>query len=97
LYLSVKDHRKFFDALNWKHPYKGFMQSLAIRTISGGLYFPLNDIFKPLCGKLFGKNSFWTSYFSGNLAGVVNGAILAPCNAVKYHLWGIEERVGFDE
>ena len=45
LYISVTQHRQFLDLRNFKHPFQGVTQSLFQRTISHGLYFPLESWF----------------------------------------------------
>ena len=41
LYLSVIHKRKFLCAANFASPYQGFGQSMVLRMVSSGLYFPL--------------------------------------------------------
>ena len=45
LYLAVKNERPFLLLKNFRTPYQGFMNSLLYRCISGGIYFPLEDVF----------------------------------------------------
>jgi hypothetical protein len=46
LFLSMRDHRRFLSWDNFRTPYQGLMQSIAIRAISGGLWFPLEHFFR---------------------------------------------------
>lgn len=45
LYLSVSNTRPFLCHANFRNPYIGFMQSVGHRALSGGLYFPLENLF----------------------------------------------------
>ena len=45
LYLSVKNERPFLNLANFRTPYQGFINSLVYRAVSGGIYFPLEDVF----------------------------------------------------
>ena len=109
LYLSVKERRPFLHRENWRQPYQGFLQAIVVRTLSAGLYFPLEDMFLPIVSKALGTQSvndysredseegiiekkyshnFLSVFIAGNLAGAINGVILNPINAIKYHTWG---------
>ena len=46
LYLSVKENRNFLNSYNFHDPFAGVLQTITQRTISNGLYFPLEDIFE---------------------------------------------------
>jgi hypothetical protein len=41
LYLSVQHKRAFLCPANFANPYQGFAQSIVLRMVSSGLYFPL--------------------------------------------------------
>ncbi|XP_026192677.1 uncharacterized protein LOC34623181 [Cyclospora cayetanensis] len=41
LYLSVKEGRPFLAPINWHLPFRGFLRAFVARTLSTGLYFPL--------------------------------------------------------
>ena len=43
LYLSVKENRNFLNIYNFHDPFAGVLQTISQRTISNGLYFPLED------------------------------------------------------
>jgi hypothetical protein len=78
LYLSVWRDRPFLDARNWKKPYKGFNQAVFHRTLSGGLYFPLYDIYHDPISEILHehkRSSFMSSALSGYLAGATNGGV----------------------
>lgn len=89
LYLSVKDQRPFLHPKNWKMPFAGLAQSLLGRTISGGMYFPLYDVFKDLYHTELDLqyDSLWLSFLAGNSAGAVNGVVLNSLTAIKYRSW----------
>ena len=91
LYLSVKHKRPFLSVLNFSKPYQGFWQAIVQRTLSTGLYFPLEDLFMVPCKEMFGPNNFVAPFLAGNLAGAINGIALNPASAVKYHTWGHEQ------
>ena len=88
LYLSVKHTRPFLSSLNFQRPYQGFGQAIVQRTLSTGLYFPLEDMCMGPCREYFGGNNFLAAWMAGNLAGAVNGIALNPASAIKYHTWG---------
>lgn len=99
LYISVTEHRHFLDIRNFKHPFQGVTQSLFQKTISHGLYFPLEQWFvqfsKTNLSNLNTNSSDLTSqenkqfhnFVGGTLAGVVNALIMNPISALKYTRW----------
>lgn len=85
LYLSVKHKRPFLASSNWRSPFQGWLQSALHRTFSGGLYFVLQGLLSDaLPSPLLPSHSF----LIGLLAGSLNGALLNPLAAIKYHNWG---------
>lgn len=64
-----------------------FFHSFVQRVISGGLYFPLEDIFRHSLGDS-ALSRAWVNFLAGNMAGAMNGLFLNPASAVKYHYWG---------
>ena len=58
------------------------MQTALQRTASGGLYFVLQGAFQEVSDRPF---------VVGLLAGSLNGALLNPLAAVKYHNWGSKD------
>jgi hypothetical protein len=108
LYLSVLHVRPFLRRENFAHPYQGFWQVLAHRTLSGGLYFPLFDAAQPSVSALitswaasdnFGSGSTAAEqsallhFTCGNFAGGVSGVLLNALTAIKYASW--DARTGF--
>jgi hypothetical protein len=67
---------------NWKEPYRGIGQTLLQRTVSTGLYFPLEDA----CTAAFGN-----SLLGGQAAGILNAMVLNPLALIKYQTWGADE------
>ena len=65
------------------------MQTLFQRTVSAGIYFPLEDIFfQYLLDQREYRHNFqvhdrWIALVAGNLAGMVSGLILNPLASVK--------------
>jgi len=105
LYLSVKYELPFLTFSNFRRPYHGFNQAVFGRTLSGGLYFPLYDIFLPPCQRLLGQSQqphqsherhsahqsgLLASFVAGNAAGAVNGFLLNFLTTVKYQSWNEE-------
>jgi len=80
LFLSVRDHRPFLSRQNFLTPYQGLWQSIGIRAISGGLWFPLEHFFKA-----YFKDNL--SFLAGSAAGICSSAILNPMTAIKYQTW----------
>ncbi|KAG7373195.1 mitochondrial carrier protein [Nitzschia inconspicua] len=45
LYLSISKQTPFLSRENFRNPYLGFFQSVGHRALSGGLYYPLENVF----------------------------------------------------
>ncbi|CEM32710.1 unnamed protein product [Vitrella brassicaformis CCMP3155] len=94
LYLSVRDRRPFLHRQNWVDPYQGFLQTIVHRAVSGGLYFPLESLFKPVVEELLRSQDddrplgACAYFLAGNAAGVTNALLLHPLATVKYACWG---------
>jgi hypothetical protein len=59
LYLAMIHNRPFLTLDNWRHPYRGFGQSVSTRALSGGLFFPLEHFFlKGMLNFHFGRTGF---------------------------------------
>jgi hypothetical protein len=54
---------------NFSRPYQGFWQAIIQRTLSTGLYFPLEDLFMGPCIDFFEGNDLLAAWMAGNLAG----------------------------
>lgn len=91
LYLSVINSRPFLDRRNFLNPWKGVVQTIVQRSLSTGLYFPLEDMFNSLIAHIQKEFSFvipFNTFLAGCSAGAINGLLLNPSSAVKYHYWG---------
>ena len=83
LFLSVRDHRRFLSLKNFTSPFQGMMQSIGIRAISGGMWFPLEHYFRQTMGG--GQLGF----LAGSAAGLCSSAVLNPLTAIKYQTWSV--------
>ncbi len=100
LYLSIKEERPFLHVKNFVNPFAGVSQTIFQRSISSGLYFPLEEIFADMIvsSAIFGTspselapNRTWIALYAGLLAGATNGLLMNPLAAVKYSFWGATE------
>ena len=89
LFLSVVHNRPFLTLDNFRSPFQGVAQTLAHRTISGGLYFVLQDAVYDSLSRTFdsSRTDARVIGLAGLLAGAANGAALNSIAAVKYHGW----------
>lgn len=89
LYLSLTNNRHFLDLRNFRNPYHGLPQTIVQRSLSTGLYFPLEDSFLSIFNQRADvKNANLRNVLAGNLAGIATGLILNPLSYVKYQCWG---------
>jgi hypothetical protein len=70
---------------------KGVLQTLIQRSISSGLYFPLEDIFRRDLKSLVGADQAreWhilLNFSAGTFAGMLNGVIMNPASSVKVRI-----------
>jgi len=90
LFLSVLERRPFLHWKNLRNPYQGYMQTLVQRSVSSGLYFPLEHIFIKMYSPYIactGSDQRTTYLVAGCSAGVINAIILNPLSYTKYHSW----------
>eukprot|EP00188_Purpureofilum_apyrenoidigerum_P003859 Plantae.Rhodophyta-Purpureofilum_apyrenoidigerum.ctg4155.p1 GENE.Plantae.Rhodophyta-Purpureofilum_apyrenoidigerum.ctg4155~~Plantae.Rhodophyta-Purpureofilum_apyrenoidigerum.ctg4155.p1 ORF type:complete len:289 (-),score=38.19 Plantae.Rhodophyta-Purpureofilum_apyrenoidigerum.ctg4155:564-1430(-) len=87
LYLSITQERPFLHYDNWRRPFQGYAQSFFQRTLSGGLYFPLEDMFKSTFAHVQISN-IARDILAGKCAGAINGLILNPLSIIKHKMWG---------
>lgn len=81
LYLSVTQKRPFLHTKNWTHPYAGVFQSLGIRALSGGLYFPVEHW-------LLAQDLYPLSpAMAGSFTGILTASLVNPLTALKYMTW----------
>lgn len=89
LFLSLMHKRPFIHKQNFKNPYHGISQTLIQRSLSTGLYFPLEDYFLRKTESHFSREqNNLRLLIAGNLAGVLNGLVLNPLSYIKYQCWG---------
>jgi len=90
LFLSVRAKRPFLARANWTTPFHGVWQTLVSRSLSTGLYFPLEELGERGAARVFGldASSAATAAVAGNFAGACNALLLSPLAAVKYRSWG---------
>ena len=65
LYLSVTENRTFLDIKNFRQPFQGVGQSLFQRSVSHGLYFPLEHFAYSLSSNnlKFGTNTLYPEIY----------------------------------
>jgi hypothetical protein len=66
------------------------VQTAIQRTVSGGLYFVLQGIVRDALQVDARDSDPRKSFVVGLVAGALNGALLNPLAALKYHNWGSE-------
>eukprot|EP01035_Chromulina_nebulosa_P017486 gene17486-23039_t len=91
LYLSVINSRPFLHIKNFENPWSGVFQTIGQRAISAGMYFPLEEIFRHHLYLNTKSDPHLRPYFTflaGTIAGTINGLVMNPISAVKYHYWG---------
>jgi hypothetical protein len=80
LYHAIVNRRSFLDPVNWKgNPFKGVSPSFIQRSVSAGLYFPLEDLFRTYISSSYAVD--------GVLVGVTGAIFTTPFNSVKYAMW----------
>ena len=89
LYLSVKNNRAFLHKSNFVSPMAGVFQTIIQRTISAGLYFPLEEIFSHLLFLNISDTKYkpWVIFLAGNLAGATNGILMNPFARIKVEIF----------
>lgn len=89
LYLSILKQRPFLLPSNWRHPWEGFRQAVLVRTLSGGAFFPLFDVWHSAIAPLGPReNSTLGRVLAGQLTGATTALLMNPLNAVKHRMWG---------
>jgi len=80
MYRSIVEKKPFLDGSNWRgNPFAGVSPSFIQRSVSAGLYFPLEDFF---------RRTVSTNYaVDGILVGIIGGVFTTPFNSVKYAMW----------
>lgn len=94
LYLSIINNRNFLKKENFSRPYQGLLQTLLARSISSGLYFPLEQMTRLKLNELpVSQNA--KNIAGGCIVGAVTAVILNPLNFVKYHGWSTSDTSRF--
>mmetsp|Transcript_17766 Transcript_17766/g.23161 ORF Transcript_17766/g.23161 Transcript_17766/m.23161 type:complete len:269 (+) Transcript_17766:67-873(+) len=88
LFLSVRLRRPFLTRSHWRQPFDGLLATLASRSLSAGLYLPLEDGARIMVNSIFPNGGRVATILAGNTAGILNALCLAPVAAVKYRTWG---------
>jgi hypothetical protein len=83
------NNRPFLVMDNFRAPFQGLSQTLLHRTVSGGLYFVLQDWTYDMLSSTWQASRTDTRVIAlaGLLAGALNGAILNSIASVKYQGW----------
>mmetsp|Transcript_20122 Transcript_20122/g.33226 ORF Transcript_20122/g.33226 Transcript_20122/m.33226 type:complete len:287 (-) Transcript_20122:2045-2905(-) len=90
LFLSHINHRPFLSRENFVRPYEGFHQSVFHRVVTGGMYFPVEDLVRTKLPKKHGEIAH--NFFVGTIAGSVIAILTNPLAAIKYQSWGSEHK-----
>ena len=80
MYRSIVEKKPFLHPSNWRgNAFTGVSPSFIQRSVSAGLYFPLEDFFRRSVSHNYAVDGF--------LVGVVGGVFTTPFNSVKYSMW----------
>jgi len=96
LYLSVIHNRNFLQMENFLRPYQGVSQTLLARSVSTGLYFPLEQMTRRKLDQVPISQTA-RNMAGGCLVGAMTAVILNPLNLVKYHSWSTSDNARFIE
>jgi hypothetical protein len=92
LFLAVSNSRPFMCAANFRSPFAGLSQTLFSRSVSTGLWFPLEDLSHRLLRDRVGlRGGTLENAISGQMAGAANAALLNPLAVVKFRTWGLPD------
>lgn len=88
LYLRVHHRRSFSDVHNWSHPFQGFANAAAYRTVASGMYlFWQGETSDSLRATVPQLSSSLHALVVGSVAGSMNGVLLNPLQLVKFRMW----------
>jgi len=93
LYLSVVEKRKFLHKANFVNPYGGVLQTALQRSLSSGIYFPLETKFQELTKKHGVSNKLLGNFLAGQATGFVTAVTLNPLSVLRFRCWGTENSV----
>lgn len=96
LYLSVKNNISFLSRDNFTSPYHGFSQAIVQRAFLNSIYFVMQSEMKyymdPYLRNNLNLSEASSQFCIGMSAGSVSGALTNSISAIKYHMWGDENR-----
>jgi len=96
LYLSIINNRNFLQKENFSRPYQGLTQTLLVRSVSTGLYFPFEQMTRQQLEQVpISQNA--RNMAGGCLVGAMTALVLNPLNLVKYHSWSTSDSTRFME
>jgi len=96
LYLSIINNRNFLRKENFLRPYQGLTQTLLVRSVSTGLYFPFEQMTRQKLDQVpISQNA--RNMAGGCLVGAMTALVLNPLNLVKYHSWSTSDHTRFTE
>jgi len=94
LYLSIIHGRPFLRMNNFTRPYQGLYQTLLARSISSGLYFPLEQLTRQSLNH-FDISQNTKNTIGGGLVGLFTAVIINPFNFIKYQGWTSSDPASF--
>lgn len=86
-YLSIKNHRSFFNINNFMNPMQGTLNSSTSKILSNGMYFFCIDYFRNKVNHFTNLNDPTKEFLAGNMSGITIAVIANPMSAVKYRNW----------
>jgi len=87
LYLMILKKRPFLTRANWVKPFEGLSQTLIVRTLGGGMFYPTFDLWRGALQRA-GLEGHAITILAGQFTGAATAVLMNPMNAVKYDMWG---------
>lgn len=87
MYLSMVNRKTVFSLNHWKKPFKGLQANAMQRVVTVGLYFPLEDLFRPVAKDRMG-DTVLANWAAGTAVGAITGYLVNPFAVVKSVMWG---------
>jgi len=94
LYLSIVHARPFLRKNNFTRPYQGLLQTLLARSISSGMYFPLEQLTRQSLDH-FAISQNAKNTIGGALVGLFTSVLINPFTFIKYQGWTSSESASF--
>jgi len=91
LYLSVVEKRPFLDRRNFLNPYGGVFQTAVQRSLSSGLYFPLETKFQKWASDAGFTSNLSRNFLAGQGTGLITAFCINPLSIIRYRCWGTEQ------